>query len=132
MDTYSVADTAKVLSLSQKRIRQLLAEGKLKAFSRNPIRIEQAEVIAFKEAREKAGLGKSYTASPSRQIAPEVQALIDTLNENTQRALTALEQASEIKETALREQLANLQAERDELRLEVEAMRTRKRGLFRR
>lgn len=130
MDTYTVSETAKVLDLSQKRVRQLLTEGKLKEVSRDPVRISQAEVIALKQAREKSGLGKSYAPSVSQPLAAEIQALIDTINQNTQRALTALEQASEIKETALREQIANLQAERDQLKAELETKS--KRRLFRR
>ena len=130
MDTYTVAQSAKVLDLSQKRVRQLLTEGKLTEVSRNPVQISQAEVIALKETREKSGQGKSYTVSAAQPIALEIQSLIDTINQNTQRALTALEQASEMKETALREQIANLQAERDQLKADLEAKS--KRRLFRR
>jgi len=130
VDTYTVAQTAKVLDLSQKRVRQLLTEGKLKEVSRNPVQISQAEVIALKETREKSGQGKSYAPLAAQPLAQEIQALIDTINQNTQRALTALEQASEMKETALREQIANLQAERDQLKADLEAKS--KRRLFRR
>ena len=130
MDTYTVAQTAKVLDLSQKRVRQLLTEGKLKEVSRNPVQISQAEVIALKETREKSGQGKSYAPLAAQPLAQEIQALIDTINQNTQRALTALEQASEMKETALREQIANLQTERDQLKADLEAKS--KRRLFRR
>lgn len=130
MDTYTVAQSAKVLDLSQKRVRQLLTEGKLTEVSRNPVQISQAEVIALKETREKSGQGKSYTVSAAQPIALEIQSLIDTINQNTQRALTALEQASEMKETVLREQIANLQAERDQLKADLEAKS--KRRLFRR
>ena len=130
MDTYTVAQTAKVLDLSQKRVRQLLTEGKLKEVSRNPVQISQAEVIALKETRAKSGQGKSYAPTPAQPLAQEIQALIDTINQNTQRALTALEQASEMKETALREQIANLQQERDQLKADLEAKS--KRRLFRR
>ena len=129
MDTYTVAQSAKVLDLSQKRVRQLLTEGKLTEVSRNPVQISQAEVIALKETREKSGQGKSYTVSAAQPIALEIQSLIDTINQNTQRALTALEQASEMKESALREQIANLQAERDQLKADLEAKS--KRRLFR-
>lgn len=130
VDTYTVAQSAKVLDLSQKRIRQLLTEGKLKEVSRNPVRISQIEIIALKEIREKSGQGKPSAPSAAQPIALEIQALIDTINQNTQRALTALEQASEIKETALREQIANLQTERDQLKADLEAKL--KRRLFRR
>jgi hypothetical protein len=130
VDTYTVAQIAKVLDLSQKRVRQLLTEGKLTEVSRNPVKVSQAEVIALKQTREKSGLGKSYAPSAAQPLAQEIQALIDTINQNTQRALTALEQASEMKETALREQIANLQAERDQLKADLEAKS--KRRLFRR
>lgn len=130
VDTYTVAQTAKVLDLSQKRVRQLLTEGKLTEVSRNPVQISQAEVIALKETREKSGQGKSYAPLAAQPLAQEIQALIDTINQNTQRALTALEQASEMKETALREQIANLQTERDQLKADLEAKS--KRRLFRR
>jgi hypothetical protein len=130
VDTYTVAQSAKVLDLSQKRVRQLLTEGKLTEVSRNPVQVSQAEVISLKQTREKSGLGKSYTPSAAQPLAQEIQALIDTINQNTQRALTALEQASEMKETALREQIANLQAERDQLKADLEAKS--KRRLFRR
>lgn len=129
-DTYTVADTAKALRLSQKRVRQLLSEGKLTEVSRNPVRIEAREVIALKVARDRAGQGKSHTPTVAQPLAAEIQSLIDTINQNTQRALTALEQASEMKETALREQIANLQAERDQLKADLEAKS--KRRLFRR
>ena len=130
VDTYTVAQIAKILDLSQKRVRQLLTEGKLTEVSRNPVQISQAEVIALKETREKSGQGKSYAPLAAQPLAQEIQALIETINQNTQRALTALEQASEMKETALREQIANLQTERDQLKADLEAKS--KRRLFRR
>lgn len=128
LDLYSVAESARVLGLSPKRVRQLIDEGRLQKRADNPVRVAQSEVIALRKEREVSGATpRPVSASaPVSDIGEQLARILADINENNRRAITALEHASEIKETAYLEQIAYLKSE-------VEALRQApRRGLFRR
>jgi len=118
-DYYTVAEAAKILGLSAKRVRQLIEQERLVKRADNPIRLAQKEVLALKKEREATGQAlRPTSAKPatSPDLSSQLEKLLSEINENTRRAITALEQASEMKETAYLEQIANLKAELWELR----------------
>ena len=133
-DTYTVAQASSVLGLSQKRVRQLIQEGKLEQAEGSPVRVSQAQVIDLRQAREASGRSsETRTSAKASDSIDRFQAVLDEMRTNNQRAISALEHSLEIQETAFREQLATTQAERDKLQAELEAMRAQdRRGAIRR
>ena len=130
-DTYTVAQASSVLGLSQKRVRQLIQEGKLEQAEGSPVRVSQAQVIDLRQARE--AQGKSAASPQAQDSIDRFQAVLDEMRTNNQRAISALEHSIEIQETAYLGQLATVQAERDRLQAELEAMRAQDhRGAIRR
>jgi hypothetical protein len=119
VDTYTVAEAAKILGLSPKRIRQLIEQDRLVKKADNPIRVAQRQVLALKKEREESGQSsKPVSARPANNpdLSSQLERILSEINENNRRAITALEQASEMKETAYLEQIANLKAELWDLR----------------
>ena len=123
-ESYTVAEAAKVLQRSAKRVRQMLQEGKLTALpDTEPVRIGAQQVHELREAlrdkpkrqrREPAGTGLT---------AEDVRALVEELTRPTLRALEANRELAEKVEAALRDELAAERAERQRLQDELEALR---------
>lgn len=123
-DTYTVAEAAKVLQRSVKRVRQMLQEGKLTAVpDSDPVRIGAQQVHELREAlrdkpkrqrREPAGTGLS---------AEQVAAMVEELTRPTLRALEANKELAEKVEGMLRDELAAERAERQRLQAELDALR---------
>lgn len=123
-ESYTVAEAAKVLQRSVKRVRQMLQEGKLTALpNTDPVRIGAQEVHELREAlrdkpkrqrREPAGTGLT---------AEDVRALVEELTRPTLRALEANRELAEKVEGALRDELAAERAERQRLQAELDALR---------
>ncbi|MBM3689725.1 MAG: helix-turn-helix domain-containing protein [Actinobacteria bacterium] len=59
-DTYSAAEAARVLRVSERRVRQLVDDGHLQAVQESPLRISAQSVIEERKRREK----KPTTTSP--------------------------------------------------------------------
>jgi AAA+ ATPase superfamily predicted ATPase len=118
-DYYTVAEAAKILGLSAKRVRQLVEQERLVKRADNPIRLAQKDVIALKKEREESGQAlRPTSAKPATtpDLSSQLERILNEINENTRRAITALEQASEMKEIAYLEQIANLKSELEALR----------------
>lgn len=123
-DSYTVAEAAKVLQRSAKRVRQMLQEGKLTALpDTEPVRIGAQQVHELREAlrdkpkrerREPAGTGLT---------AEQVAAMVEELTRPTLRALEANKELAEKVEGMLREELAAERAERQRLQDELDALR---------
>jgi hypothetical protein len=113
-DTYTVRQTATALGLSQKRVRQLLLEGKLKQHGKNPITIKQLDVLALRDLRQEQG----------KSVTPK------TLPDNTGEILRALsdtfQKQLEIITDSNRQNQENLMSQINELRQENQALRARK------
>jgi DNA-binding transcriptional MerR regulator len=119
VDYFTVSESAKILGLSPKRIRQLIEEGKLTKRADNPVRITQKQVLTLKSEREKSGQyvrGVSAKPANTPDLTAQLEKILTEINENNRRAITALEQASEMRDTAYLEQIASLKAELERLR----------------
>lgn len=112
-DTYTVRQTATALGLSQKRVRQLLIEGKLKQYGRNPITIKQLEVLALRDQR--IDQGKSVTPKNSDSSSELLKALASTF----QKQLEVISESN-------RHNQENLMSQIQELRAENQALKARK------
>lgn len=124
-DTYTVAEAAKVLQRSPKRVRQMLREGKLTALpDTEPQRISAQEVHELREALRAQGT----RPGPQRQAATgltheQVVALVEELQRPMVRALEANREAAEKVETMLRDELAAERAERQRLQAQLDELR---------
>ncbi|NDD30965.1 MAG: DNA-binding protein [Proteobacteria bacterium] len=129
MDTYGTSDAARVLGVSPKRVRQMVAAGTLAAVEMNPLRIEQAAVHALRDKRRSDKRAKA--APPEPPPAADLMALVEQLLD-MQRQATEAQTRLEITSSAADE----MRAERDALASEVADLRAqlarRRRGLFRR
>jgi hypothetical protein len=128
---YSVAQVAAVLGVTDRRVRQLVAEGRLPTVSTEPMTLEAAAVLDLRDAR--AGHSRRTTTAPEgRPPSPRVIALpLDELREllNAERSdvlelLTAERAKRDELERAERERLttelakATAEAQTERLRAE--------------
>jgi hypothetical protein len=144
-DSYTPAQTAQLLGLSVKRVRQLVASGKLKAVPKSsPLLIKAESVHKERELR-----GEKVTRSASPEKAFQLTSLVEVLElieaarqagktegiEIAQRQIESVEASRERSEQALFEAQATataLAAELAEARVRLELMEAKRRGLFRR
>jgi uncharacterized membrane protein YccC len=142
-DGYTVAQAAKIVGVSPRRIRQLAEEGRLEIVGNDPLKVLATDVLAFKEVKEKREQEQASlpTPSPSKTSAPGLlEALLEaqeagrkqerlaieaTINEVRDRAERAEQRALEA-EAARRQAESSLAAIERELELE----KARKKGLF--
>ncbi len=114
---YTVRQASQLLGLSPKRVRQLIAEGKLKKVNSSPIMVEQIEVIALREQRENNPI---YRKKPPPDQVSEMlnkfSELIAGLEANNRRALEAQDSAHKIIEENYLQQINELRAELDRAR----------------
>lgn len=121
IDTYTVQQAALALSVTPKRVRQMIAEGKLTAFSTSPVTLKQIEVLELRVSREKfAGertsnpAGKSATGNA--ELLAQISNLIEQSTETNRRAIELIQASAERNETNLISQVNELKAEIDRLR----------------
>ncbi len=131
-DTYSTAEAAQLLGVSERRVRQMVAEGALPA-SRNAdgaFRLEQ-EAVNAERARRRAEAAESALAGegPKRPApAVDVAALAVVVEAAVGRALAGQRAITERAESLLAAERAALEAERArrlELEVEVATLRAR-------
>ena len=120
MDTYGTNETARLLGVSPKRVRQMVAAGQLVAVSRDPYRFEQQTVHDLRDKRRTDKRTKSASTAtnphPDATIEPgSLDSLIATLVEQTAKA-ARYEITAEANE--------RLQAERDALASRVAQLET--------
>lgn len=128
-DTYTVKQTALALGVSPKRVRQMIAEGKLKQVGSDPVTVSQLEVIDLRTKREESS--KVIKARTSKQNAfyDQIEQLIQLTADTHKRSILALEEASKRNEENYQAQINELKAENEKLKEEITKKR---RGLFRR
>lgn len=78
---YTAPQSAQVLGLSVKRVRQLLKEGKLTKISDNPVTIDQLEVIQLRAEREQLGKTSPPVDSKRDAIAEQIASLNATFRQ---------------------------------------------------
>ena len=144
-DSYSPAQAAQLLGIGVKRVRQLVASGKLKAVPKSsPLEIKAESVHKERELR-----GDKVTRSATPEKAFQLSSLVEVLElieaarqagrtegiEIAQRQIESAETSRERTEQALFElqaQSSTLAAELAEARVRIELMQSKPRGLFRR
>ncbi|MEI8067238.1 MAG: hypothetical protein WCH42_07920 [Actinomycetes bacterium] len=122
-DTYTVTQASMVLGVSPKRIRQMIAEGKLTAHSESPVTITQTQVLALKATREKSG-AVVRTPNPSKpeanaDLLAQISELINQSSETNRRAIELVQESAQRNEQ-------NLIGQVNELKAEIERLRARK------
>lgn len=122
---YTVRQTAQLLGLTVKRVRQLLNEGKLTRVATDPIiLIDQIEVIEFKKIREadprKSPAYSTYNKKTDLdKLVESFQKTIELIDENNRRAIQTSDEANKrVEENYLRQI--------QELRTELERARARR------
>lgn len=124
VDTYSVAQSALVLGVSPKRVRQLLEDGSLIKHSIAPMTIKQSEVIDLKVKREQAGtrrgtqksLEVSKVSQGSDKLLERISELINQSSETNRRAIELVQESAQRNEVNLIAQVNELKAENERLR----------------
>jgi len=122
-ETYTVTQTAKILGLSVKRVRQLVQEGKLNAHTLGPVKIKQIDVLNLRNQRE--AQGKSVKVEKSQEaVNASVLVALQGLSDTFTRQLEMVTDSNKRNEENLIGQIQQLQAE-------IATLRAR-RGLFKR
>lgn len=124
VDTYTVQQTAMALGVTPKRVRQMIGEGKLTAFSLQPVILRQSEVIELKIEREKTGAvrtnpGNAANKQSNADLLEQISKLIEQSSETNRRAIELVQESA-----ARNEQ--NLIAQVNELKAELERVRRNK------
>ena len=120
-NSYTVRQTAQLLGLTVKRVRQLLNEGKLTRVATDPIiLIDQIEVIEFRKVRE-ADPRKSPAYSTYNKKT-ELDKLVESFQKTIENNRRALEMSTEANKRVEENYLRQIQ----ELRTELERARARR------
>ena len=134
-DLYTVQQSALALGVSDKRVRQLIQEGKLTPVSHNPVMLDQIEVIKLRTIREqtpsvKRARVERVARSKSRDelLLDKFSELIAQVNENQRKQLETVTASIEAERENFFRLLAEKEAEIAKLREQANA----KRGLFKR
>ena len=120
-DLYTVGQASIALGVSIKRVRQMIKEGKLTEYSRNPVTIKQLEVLALRSQR--LAEGKSVEApyikqavgnsrsNEATQLLEQIQAIVTGSNEANRRAIEMTNEIAKRNEENLLSQINELKAE---------------------
>jgi hypothetical protein len=139
-DTYTVAQAAKVLDVTPKRVRQLIADGRLSIVAgTSPHELDARAVHRHRDDRAKQAKAKSKpgpsSTSSSRAPVMAVSDVLEMFRAEQARAIEAQESnfqqalaARDRVEQLLRDELAAARAEVERLRQQSES----RRGWFRR
>lgn len=115
-DTYSAGQTAKLLGISERRVRQLAASGVLDVVQPKPLRISALSAIEERKRRKRSPKPETSAAGPmdQAQLRELITAIISDLMP------LALEGQRRV-EDSLREELAASRAETAQLRAQLDA-----------
>lgn len=121
-DLFTVGQASIALGVSIKRVRQMIKEGKLTEYSRNPVTIKQLEVLALRSQRLAEGksveaphikqaVGNNRSSEASKQLLEQIQILITGSNEANRRAIEMTNEIAKRNEENLLSQINELKAE---------------------
>lgn len=127
MDTYTVKQASLALSVTEKRIRQIIKEGKLKQVGSDPVSVSVVQVLELRAKREQSGKVQEARGRRDRDLVSSIELLIRQTTDSQVRAISALEEASKRNEENFLSQIAELKAENAELRKKTEG----RKGFFR-
>jgi len=128
MDTYTVKQTALALSVTEKRVRQIIKEGKLKQVGSDPVTVAVVDVLELRSKREQSDKVQEARGKRDRDLVSSIELLIRQTTDSQVKAISALEEASKRNEENFLSQIAELKAENAELRKKTEG----RKGFFRR
>lgn len=149
-DAYTTAEAAKVLGLSERRVRQLVADGRLPAErdAEGKITLPQAAVHAERRNRKSGGRsnGRKAAAKASASApALDADALAEQVAAVVSKAVEGRLEITQKAESLMRQELDEERARRSEAEQQLAALRAelqaaqekleeagRKRGIFRR
>lgn len=111
-DLFTIPQTAQVLGLSIKRVRQLLSEGKLNKYSDNPQQVVQLDVLALKQKREQQG----KITRPTTVKTDALATALESMNATFRTQLDLIAQSNQRNEENYQRQINDLKAEVNTLR----------------
>jgi hypothetical protein len=124
MDTYTVKQTALALSVTEKRIRQLIKEGKLKQVGSNPVTLAVVDVLELRAKREQSEKVQEARGKKDRDLVSSIELLIRQTTDSQIKAISALEESARRNEENYLAQIAELKAINEELRKKTEGRRS--------
>ena len=121
-DLYTAGQASIALGVSIKRVRQMIKEGKLIEYSRNPVTVKQLEVLALRSQRLAEGksveppyikqaVGNDRSSETSKQLLEQIQAIVTGSIEANQRAIEMTNEIAKRNEENLLSQINELKAE---------------------
>lgn len=129
-DFYTPTEAARVLGISEKRIRQLADAGKLDKAGMSPLRLTQVSVIAERDRRKREGVvsggrpaRKPLAGTDEESLARMVGVIADKL---IPRALESATQQATRTEAYLRDELARERALRETAEARVRELEAEK------
>lgn len=128
MDTYTVKQTALALSVTEKRVRQIIKEGKLKQIGSDPVTVAVVDVLELRAKREQSEKVQEARGKRDRDLVSSIELLIRQTTDSQIKAISALEESAKRNEENYLAQIAELKAENEELRKKAEG----RKGFFRR
>lgn len=124
MDTYTVKQTALALSVTEKRIRQLIKEGKLKQVGTKPVTLAVVDVLELRAKREQSEKVQEARGKRDRDLVSSIELLIRQTTDSQIKAISALEESARRNEENYLAQIAELKAINEELRKKAEGRRS--------
>lgn len=121
-DTYSARETAQLLGISERRVRQLADSGALVVAQGKPLRLDAISVIEERKRRKRSP--KPETSAAAGLDAAQLRELVSAIMSDL--LPLALEGQRRVEDT-LREELAASRAETAQLRAQLDAERPKKR-----
>lgn len=128
MDTYTVKQTALALSVTEKRVRQIIKEGKLKQVGSDPVTVAVVDVLELRAKREQSEKVQEARGKRDRDLVSSIELLIRQTTDSQIKAISALEESAKRNEENYLAQIAELKAENEQLKKQASG----RRGLFRR
>ena len=102
-ETYTVKQAALVLALSEKRVRQLLDEGKLRVESLSPVSMLAVDVLDLRNLRASSSrireanvLKRERAKSRDELLIEQFSHLVDQINSNNLKQIEAVTKAQEV------------------------------------
>lgn len=128
MDTYTVKQTALALSVTEKRVRQIIKEGKLRQVGSDPVTVAVVDVLELRAKREQSEKVQEARGKRDRDLVSSIELLIRQTTDSQIKAISALEESAKRNEENYLAQIAELKAENEELRKKAQG----RKGFFRR
>lgn len=145
IDSYTVAEAARIVGVSPRRIRQLAEENRLEIVENDPVKVLASDVIKFKKTKQEREERQASLPLPTpskNSGAALLQQLLAAQESGRQQAQLAItgrldevrERAERAEQRAIEAEEARRQAESSlaAMQRELDLLQAKKRGIFRR